>query len=167
MRDLKSTENEFLDEIASVVSADDACSQALSRILKYFGADSGTIHLLGEGNLLHLKAASAGIPPFVLEKVKTIPIGKGMAGLAVERKEPVTTCNIQTDTTGDVRAGAKSTGLQGSLVVPIMRDGEAVGALGIANQKERTFTEAETDLLLRTGRVLGTYLVDAGVDRGI
>jgi len=66
-----------------------------------------------------------------------------------------------------VRAGAKSTGLQGSLVVPIMRDGEAVGALGIANQKERTFTEAETDLLLRTGRVLGTYLVDAGVDRGI
>jgi len=166
MSELKRTEDDFLTEIASDVSADDPCNKALSRILKHFAADSGTIHLLGAGNLLHLKAASAGIPPFVLEKVKTIPIGKGMAGLAVERKEPVTTCNIQTDTSGDVRAGAKSTGLQGSLVVPIMRGGAAVGALGIANQQERTFTEAETDLLLRTGRVLGTYLVDDG-DRGI
>ena len=167
MRDLKSTEADFLAGIASVVSGADACNQALSRILKHFGADSGTIHLLGEGNLLHLKAASAGIPQFVLDTVKTIPIGKGMAGLAVERKEPVTTCNIQTDTSGDVRSGAKSTGLQGSLVVPIMRDGAAVGALGIANREERTFTGAETNLLLKTGRVLGSYLVDDGDDRGI
>jgi L-methionine (R)-S-oxide reductase len=150
---MNQTEDEFIAEVKSVAADADA---ALSHILKHFAADSGTIHLLGEGNLLHLKAASAGIPQFVLDKVKTIPIGKGMAGLAVERKEPVTACNIQTDTSGDVRAGAKSTGLQGSLVVPILRDGAAVGALGIANREERTFTEAETELLLRTGRVLGS-----------
>ena len=128
-------DREFLTEIESVAGAADGYDEALSRILKHFGADSGTIHLLGEGNLLHLKAASAGIPQFVLDTVKTIPIGKGMAGLAVERKEPVTTCNIQTDTTGDVRSGAKKTGLQGSLVVPILKDGAAVGALGIANRE--------------------------------
>jgi len=147
-------DREFLTEIESVAGAADGYDEALSRILKHFGADSGTIHLLGEGNLLHLKAASAGIPQFVLDTVKTIPIGKGMAGLAVERKEPVTTCNIQTDTTGDVRSGAKKTGLQGSLVVPILKDGAAVGALGIANREERTFSEAETELLLKTGHVL-------------
>jgi GAF domain-containing protein len=79
-----------------------------------------------------------------------------MAGLAVERKEPVTTCNIQTDTSGDVRSGAKKTGLQGSLVVPILKGGAAVGALGIANREERTFTEAETELLLQAGRVVAT-----------
>src|SRR5437867_4967117 len=122
MSESKPADVEFLAGIESVVAAADACNQALSRILKHFGADSGTIHLLGEGGLLHLRAASAGIPQFVLDTVKTIPIGKGMAGLAVERKEPVTTCNIQTDTSGDVRSGAKSTGLQGSLVVPILRD---------------------------------------------
>jgi signal transduction protein with GAF and PtsI domain len=148
---------EFLAEIQTAVSAEDGWNKALALVMKQFGAESGTIHLLGEGGLLHLKAASAGIPEFVLDKVRTIPVGKGMAGLAVERKEPVTTCNIQTDTSGDVRAGAKATGLQGSLVVPILRDGAAVGALGIANQRERTFTEAETEWLLRAGRVLGTH----------
>jgi len=143
------SESEFLAGIES-----DAADEALSRILKHFGADSGTIHLLGDDGLLHLEAASAGMPPFVLDTIRTIPIGKGMAGLAVERKEPVTACNIQTDSTGDVRPGARSTGLQGSIVVPILRDGAAVGALGIANRQERTFTEAETALLLKAGRRL-------------
>ena len=143
------SESEFLAGIQSVAS-----DEALSRILKHFGADSGTIHLLGEDGLLHLKAASAGMPQFVLDTIRAIPIGKGMAGLAVERKEPVTACNIQTDASGDVRPGARSTGLQGSIVVPILRDGAAVGALGIANRQERTFTEAETDLLLKAGRIL-------------
>ena len=149
MNETKQSESEFLAAIESAVGAGDALSTALSRVLEHFGAESGTIHMLGEAGLLHLKAASAGIPPFVLDKVRTIPIGKGMAGLAVERNEPVTTCNIQTDTSGDVRAGAKATGLQGSIVVPILRDGAAVGALGIANQRERTFTEEETALLLK------------------
>ena len=35
-----------------------------------------------------------------------------------ERAEPVTACNLQTDTSGDVRPGARATGLQGSICVP-------------------------------------------------
>jgi GAF domain-containing protein len=127
---------------------------ALGRILEHFRADSGTIHLLESDGLLHLKAASAGIPAFVLETVRTVPIGKGMAGLAVERKQPVNSCNIQTDSTGDVRPGARATGLQGSVVVPILRGDDAVGALGIANRSERTFTGEEEALLLQVGRLL-------------
>ena len=117
--------------------------QALARIVEEFKADSGTIHLLEEDGVLHLKAATSGIPPFVLDAVRLVPVGKGMAGLAVERNQPVNACNIQTDATGDVRAGAKATGLQGAIVVPITRGGAAVGALGIANRRERTFTDEE------------------------
>jgi GAF domain-containing protein len=135
-----------------------AWTEALGRILQHFAAESGTIHTLGGDGALHLTAASAGIPEFVLDTVRTVPVGKGMAGLAVERCQPVTACNIQTDTTGDVRPGAKATGLQGSIVVPILRDGRAVGALGIANRQERTFTDDETALLLRIGRSLAGSL---------
>lgn len=124
----------------------------IAHITDALGADSGTIHLLGDDGLLHLTAASAGIPPAVLETVRTVPVGKGMAGLAVERKRPVDACNIQTDTSGDVRPGAKATGLQGSVVVPILRGDIAIGALGVANRTERAFTEDEQDLLLRLGR---------------
>ena len=90
----------------------------------------------------------------VLDTIKDVPVGKGMAGLAVERRQPVNACNIQTDASGDVRPGARATGLQGSIVVPILRGDDAIGALGVANRGERTFTDAETERLLDVGRVL-------------
>lgn len=129
---------------------------ALARVIEGFAAESGTIHLLRDDGVLHLAAASAGIPAVVIETVRRVAVGKGMAGLAVERRQPVNACNIQTDTTGDVRPGAKATGLQGSIVVPMLRGGEPVGALGIGNRRERVFTDDEAALLLAVGEALAT-----------
>jgi L-methionine (R)-S-oxide reductase len=126
----------------------------LEQIVKRFGADSGTIHVLGDDGVLHLKAATSGIPPAVIEIVRTVPVGKGMAGLCVERNQPVNACNIQTDASGDVRPGARATGLQGAIVVPIVRNGKPVGALGIANRHERVFTDQEISELTKAGDAL-------------
>ncbi|NOT30307.1 MAG: GAF domain-containing protein, partial [Planctomycetes bacterium] len=107
----------------------DAFEAALALTLAHFRAESGTIHSLA-GAQLHLRAHSPGMPAPVLALIRLIPVGKGMAGLAVERRAPVTACNLQTDTSGDVRPGARATGLAGSLVVPLLRDAQPVGALG-------------------------------------
>ena len=119
----------------------------VEEIVKQFGADLGTIHLL-EGDVLALKA-HIGIPPNVVKVVSSVPIGRGMAGLAVERNEPVSSCNIQVDQTGDVRPGAKATGANGAIVVPI-RDpqGHPRGALGIGVHREYEYTPEETARLL-------------------
>jgi signal transduction protein with GAF and PtsI domain len=151
------TEDDVLVEIERAVRDGGAWNDALDRILDEMSADSGTIHVLGDDGVLHLKAASAGIPQVVLDTIKDVPVGKGMAGLAVERKQPVNACNIQTDATGDVRPGARATGLQGSVVVPLMRGEDAIGALGVANRRERTFTGAEEQRLVEIGRVLARY----------
>lgn len=127
---------------------------ALGRIVGHFGADSGTIHVLGADGRLHLRAATLGMPPPVLETIRVIPVGKGMAGLAVERRAAVDSCNIQADDTGDVRPGARTTGLAGAIVVPIFRGDEVIGALGIANRAERTFTPEEIDALIDAGRAV-------------
>jgi len=128
-------------------------NETLRLILQRFGADSGTIHLMHEDGVLHLEAWSGGIPPPVLEAVRLVPVGKGMAGLAVERNEPVTACNIQTDTSGDVRSGARATGLQGAIALPIRDEqGAAVGCLGVANFLERTFTDQEIASLIEEGK---------------
>jgi signal transduction protein with GAF and PtsI domain len=150
-------DNGFLDEIERTVGDGLTWSDTLARILEEMSADSGTIHLLGDDGVLHLKAASAGIPQVVLDTIKDVPVGKGMAGLAVERKQPVNACNIQTDASGDVRPGARATGLQGSVVVPLLRGDDAIGALGVATRRERTFTGDEEQLLLEIGRVLARY----------
>ena len=122
--------------------------------MEHFRADTGTIHLLESDGVLHLKAASTGIPGPVLEAVRLVPIGKGMAGLAVQRKEPVSVCNLQTDASGAARPGAKATGMAGALVVPLFAGGDAVGTLGIANRAPRTFTAEEIALLTGVGRAI-------------
>lgn len=127
---------------------------ALAAIIAEFGAESGTVHFLGEDGLLHLAAATPGMPAPVMAAIRTIPVGKGMAGLAVERAAPVNACNIQTDDSGDVRPGARATALAGAIVVPIFDGDRVVGALGIANQAERTFSEEEAERLIAAGRAL-------------
>jgi signal transduction protein with GAF and PtsI domain len=127
--------------------------EQLQRIIEQFGADSGTIHLLGDDGQLHLKA-SIGIPEAVAKIVQVVPIGKGMAGLAAERRQPVNICNIQADTSGDVRPGARATGLEGAIALPMFHGSELAGVLGIANRAARTFTDAEVEQLLVEGRRL-------------
>ena len=133
-------------------------SGALEAILNRFSALSGTIHILDADNLLHL-AASRDIPEAVLERIRTIPVGKGMAGLAVERRQPVSVCNIQTDLSGDVQPGAKATGLQGAIALPIFRGEAVIGALGIAVPHEHTFSEGEINELAAIGRILANKFI--------
>ncbi len=112
----------------------------LESILRELNADSGTVHASGADGALHLRAA-IGIPEPVLQIVKIVPVGKGMAGLAAERKCAVNSCNIQQDTSGDVRPGARATGLAGSVAVPVLAaDGRVLGVVGVATRAERTFT---------------------------
>jgi hypothetical protein len=106
------------------------------------GGVAGTIHLRDSGDLA-LKAA-VNIPPKVAEIVRTIPKGKGMAGLAWERNEPVHTCNLKDDTSGDVRPGAKAVDANAAVAIPIhATDGGIRGVVGIAYMGERDITENE------------------------
>ena len=133
-------------------------SGALAGVIAFMKADSGTIHAMGADGQLHLKAASAGLPPPVLDIIRVVPVGKGMAGLAAERREPVSICNIQLDASGDVRPGARTTGLEGAIALPMLAGDRVAGVLGVANRAERTFTTAETDQLLAAGRTLARFV---------
>lgn len=121
---------------------------ALDAVVAAFGADTGTLHFLGTDGLLHLAALHGQLPPPVLEQVRTIPVGKGMAGVCAQSNEPVNLCNLTDDRSGTVRPGAKTTGLSGSVVVPVRAHGRVAGTLGIATRTERAFTDAEVQSLL-------------------
>jgi L-methionine (R)-S-oxide reductase len=143
------------------MNARPALDQALAEAIRHLGGDSGTLHLKSPGRMVLELAASHAIPEGVLAVVREVPWGKGMAGLAAERARPVDACNIQTTTSPDVRPGARATGLQGALVVPLLRGGEVVGTLGVGCRGERTFTPEETDWLLDFGRRLAESLPPA------
>jgi GAF domain-containing protein len=126
--------------------------------LDHFRADTGTLHVLEADGRLHLRACAGSFPPPVLEAIRAIPVGKGIAGVAVAERRPVNICNIQTDQGGVVRPAARETGVQGSICVPLLVEDRAVGALGIATYGEREFTPDEVGLLLQAGRYIGQIL---------
>lgn len=121
--------------------------QKLEEIVRGFAADTGSIHLL-ENGVLVLKA-HVGLPPHIVPVVSIVPIGKGMAGLAAERNEPVSVCNLQTDNSGKFPSGAKATGVNGAIVVPV-RDaaGQMQGTLGIGVHRDYEYSQAEIERLL-------------------
>ena len=106
------------------------------------GGVAGSVHLL-DGDLLILRA-SVNLPPPVIAATRTIPKGKGMAGLAWERQKPVLTCNLKTDETGDVRPGAKAVQAAAAIAIPVPDvAGEFRAVVGIAFSEEREFSEEE------------------------
>jgi L-methionine (R)-S-oxide reductase len=127
----------------------------LAAVIRHFGADMGMIHRLDPADRhLELVATSDGVPEPVLAAARRIPLGKGIAGEAALTGRPVSMCNLQTDTSGVARPGAKATGAQGTLCVPVFRGDQVVGTLGIGVRGERAFTDAEAEELLAVGRVL-------------
>lgn len=124
--------------------------------LKSHGGIAGSVHRRphGMGNDLHL-AAAVNLPPPVVEIVRVVPKGKGMAGLAFERREPVQTCNLKTDTSGDVRPGAKAVNAQAAVALPVVDEkGEVRAVVGIAFLGEREIGADELERLSRAAHAL-------------
>ena len=122
----------------------------LRDVLEEFDCVSGTLHR-AEGDELTL-VAHEGIPESVLARIETVPIGKGMAGLAAERREPVQVCNLQTDDSGVAEPGARETMMEGAIAAPIIgSDGTLRGTIGVAKPEPYEFTPAECDQLVRAG----------------
>jgi L-methionine (R)-S-oxide reductase len=150
------------DQIASLFTnepdGETQLKKALELILTDFHSETGTIHLFdAEKQLLHLWA-QVGLPPQILEVVKTIPAGKGIAGQTAAQNKPVTICNLQTDTSGVAKPGARQTGVGGALCVPIQKDGVIVGTLGIGTQRQHEYTLDETRRLQDAANAIASAL---------
>jgi hypothetical protein len=125
----------------------------LESFLSLQHAVSGTIHLYENGGLRLV--ASVNIPPPVQQIVAWVPNGKGMAGLALERKEPIFTCNLKEDKSGNVKPGAKAVNAQAAVALPVFDAAYEVRAVvGIAFSDEREFTDEEIQRLTAAASTL-------------
>ncbi|WP_226013120.1 GAF domain-containing protein [Halomicrobium salinisoli] len=136
---------------------DDTPAELLRDVIEEFDCSTGTLHRL-EGDELRL-VEHQGIPDPVVDRIETIPIGKGMAGIAPERREPVQVCNLQTDDSGVAEPGARVTMMEGSIAAPIVgSDGALEGTIGVAKPEPYEFTPTECDRLLRSGALVAQQL---------
>ena len=142
-------------------TADTTWTEILTQTIAEFSCTTGTLHRLDLADR-HLKlVAHQGIPAALMPIIQSIPVGKGIAGVAAERQEPVEMCNLQTDTSGVAKPGAKQTQVQGTLAVPVMDGDRLCGTLGIGKLVPYDFTAEEKAQLMHIARSIAVRLLPA------
>ncbi len=99
----------------------------LERVVCKLGATSGTIHRC-DGRQLELLEA-VGIPADVVPLIEAIPRGKGMAGEAWVRAEPITTCNLPSDPSETIQSGARRVSARAAVAIPVLSSQGTVRAV--------------------------------------
>jgi L-methionine (R)-S-oxide reductase len=136
-------------------------SEFLSSVAGDFDCVTATLHRLDPADQ-HLKiVAYQGIPPQIMPMIQSIPVGKGIAGAAAERLEPVELCNLQTDTSGVAKPAAKQTQVQGSLAVPVLDGARLCGTLGIGKVVPYDFSGSEKAKLMHIASEVAARLLPA------
>lgn len=135
----------------------------LASILEGFSCQTGTIHRSDDGETLSL-VCQIGVPDSLLEKISSIPFGKGIAGVAAERREAVELCNLQQDLGGVAKADARQTGVSGSLAVPIFAPDSqrVIGTLGIGKFEPYEFTDIEKARLNQHAAEIALHFIEKG-----
>lgn len=120
-------------------------NSTLANILENFGCQTGTIHQTSQPDQILTLVCQIGVPDYLLPKISEIPFGKGIAGVAAERGEPVELCNLQEDLGGVAKVDARKTGVSGSLAVPIFSavSKKVIGTLGIGKYEPYEFNPEE------------------------
>jgi hypothetical protein len=114
----------------------------LADFLRANGGVAGSIHRMSGAELA--LAASVNLPPPVVEAVRRVPIGRGMAGQAAESKRPFQTCNLKADPSATVRPGARLVAAQAAVALPVIdAKGGVRAVVGIAFAREGEIPETE------------------------
>jgi L-methionine (R)-S-oxide reductase len=103
--------------VASFEMLDEAINGWLRDFLARHQAVAGTVHVV-KGDVLVI-AGAVNIPPKVQEITATIPLGKGMAGLAWQHDKAIQTCNLKEDDSGTVKPGAKAVDARAAVALPV------------------------------------------------
>src|SRR5438309_9651223 len=120
---------------------DASLTEWLRAFLARHHAVAGTVHVV-RGDHLEL-AAAHNIPPKVQDITATIPVGKGMAGLAWQHDKPIQTCNLKDDNSGAVKPGARAVAARAAVALPVHDGAGAVRAIvGLAWMDARVVDDA-------------------------
>ncbi len=134
----------------------------LGSILQDFNCQTGTLHRAENGGKMLELVCQIGVPESLMDRISSIPFGKGIAGAAAERREPVELCNLQEDLGGVARPDARKTGVSGSLAVPILSSatGAVIGTLGIGMFAPYEFSDPEKERLTEIAAGIGRDFED-------
>jgi len=133
---------------------------ALDKALSLTSFEMGTVHLLNEdGETLDLKFYREFSPMFI-ENVKVLKYGEGVAGKAVQLKQPVITM-IDEYPSSRILPFLREEGVRLTVGIPLISKGRAIGAITLSSCSARTLNPREIHLLESLGTQIGLALENA------
>ncbi len=160
----KTKELSALYTIAKTVSQshdmDEMLNGTLETVLQIMGADGGGIYLLEEDGInLHLKVHK-GFSQKSIEAVKTIKVGTGVSGRALELKK-VIAIDVSHYPTRSLIPILKENGIKFLASTPIAYKNKILGTISIHYRRPCTFLQEERDIFTSIGNELGVAIENA------
>lgn len=152
--------NEIARRIAGHRRLDELLQTILEDVIGVFEAQGGGIFLVQQGgNSLHL-AAHRNIEPEVLEDIRRVPPGTGMAARVAATGQPQGSADLQSDLR--LRSQAiRNAGWRGFQAIPLRAQEQTVGVLFLYNRDRRVLGREEIHLLLAIGHQVGSAIQGA------
>ncbi|MCL6580750.1 MAG: GAF domain-containing protein [Firmicutes bacterium] len=150
---------------SSSLSVPVVCSRLAESVRRLSGLACIVHFVEGDGETLS-PVAVAGLPPQGIVEVR-VPIGEGIAGLALAEIRTVTALDLQTDPRVLHRERARELGLRSGLATPLVAGEAPVGVLCVFDKKVRCFAPAEVDTLETLADLAGLALNNALLYRRI
>ncbi|GAB2979158.1 hypothetical protein GCM10023080_050770 [Streptomyces pseudoechinosporeus] len=122
----------------------------LTAFVERHGGFVGSVHLAEpaeEGEIVLV--AAHNLPPAVQNGTSVIPIGKGMAGTAAQRRAPVAISDFPNDTSGVAVRQGRAAGSKGSLTLPVFApddDTRLLAVVGLGFKDVREFADEEIEM---------------------
>lgn len=128
------------------LDVDDLLAEMLDRVAGLMGVDTVAVLLL-EPSSQHLVARAAwGVEEEVRQGVR-LAVGHGFAGRIAATREPVVLDRVDPTTVANPLLWER--GIKTMLGVPLVSGDELLGVVHVGSLTDRTFTEADSDLLAR------------------
>ncbi|MDH3997796.1 MAG: GAF domain-containing protein [Desulfuromonadales bacterium] len=152
--------NDIIQRVTEGHDLETTLKTILDETAKSFGVSGGGIFLVEERGSKMRLALHRSIPDDVLEELKQIQPGIGLAGRVVETGRPRHSTDLQKDHRRISGAVAKD-GWHAFLAIPIIAERITVGVLFLFDRSTRVFSRNEVRLIQAIGRQVGPSLKSA------
>jgi PAS domain S-box-containing protein len=139
---------------------DEVVSLALERVVELTGFEMAGVYLLQrDGETLEFKYHKGYSSAFV-ENVKVLKLGEGIAGEAVQSKQPIL-CSIDEYLFPEKLPFLRDEGIQSLVSIPLLAKGEPIGVINLSSRTPRVLTRRDVNLLESIGNQIGLALENA------
>jgi signal transduction histidine kinase len=149
--------NSISETLSSSINMNDVISRVLEKVLEIMNIETGLIFLHNERTNTLRCIHSYGLPDYIVETLKELRVGEGIAGRVAATGEPI----IIENASEDIRITSvafRRYGIKSFASIPIRSRSRLIGVMNLGAYGKRDITADDKQLLMSVGLHMGAVL---------